>query len=600
MSAQTGRQTATPPPPSSTRIERAAFQMAHARDDPNPVWMREMRQAARLTRTPIILATVTGMMALLICSVGGIASVNAEPAKVGSALFHTFFSLAFAVVTWVAPAVAASTVASERGGRTWEALVLTGLGPATIARGKFLAALTYISLYVVMLVPVGALPFLFGGVTATEVVAAFALLFLFAVLSVAFGLSLSSKFGNSAVAIVVTLIVAIPLSIGTYVCLGPLLSIAVHDLWPGVPEGPPVWLPTAYVRADFGVEYLTFLVVLPLAATALPAWLLYEVTVANMQSMSDDRSTGIRRWFLVAAPIVTVVAIIPAFVVPSEHWAAAVLGIAALSVFLTFMAFVFAGEPAGPSRRVRVHWDREHIGKFRRYIGPGILQASSLLLILGLAGIALQAAAGIVAEEWLGTKAGTTNSERIVAVAVYAAAFFAFVVGFTAWTRARAKGSAVPRVLLFAALFVAFVGPWIVMAITGVLTSMDDAIVVGAPSPVFIVVMVDELGRHGSRHEMILTAGAVCAAAWALIGVGLLGAARVRVQKVIRSHDRAVAKVNKMLAEEDAARVAAPAESDVDYASPDAPPPQTPDPPDEAASKDDDAAGTSADPEPKE
>ena len=207
MSAQTGRPTVASPPPSSRRLDRARIHVSRIRNDPNPVWMRELRQSARLQRTPVILAVITGMMTLLIASIGGVASVTAEPAKVGVALFQTFFSLAFCVVTWVGPAVAASTIAAERGGRTWEALLLTGLGPTTIARGKFAASLSYICLYIVMLAPVGALPFLFGGVTATEVIAAFALLFLFAVLSVAFGLSVSSKFSSPAVAIVVTLLV---------------------------------------------------------------------------------------------------------------------------------------------------------------------------------------------------------------------------------------------------------------------------------------------------------------------------------------------------------------------------------------------------------
>ena len=172
--------------------------------------MRELKQAARLQRTPIILSVVTGMMTLLICSVGGVASTTAEPAKVGVGIFHTFFSLAYAVVTWIGPAVAANTIAGERSGRTWEALQLTGLGPRRIARGKFLAAYTYICLYIVMLVPVGALPFLFGGVTATEVLIAFLILFLLAALAVAFGLSVSAKFQSPAAAIIVTLLVALP------------------------------------------------------------------------------------------------------------------------------------------------------------------------------------------------------------------------------------------------------------------------------------------------------------------------------------------------------------------------------------------------------
>ena len=237
------------PPPSSLRGEgRPSTLFERLRENPNPVWMRELKQAARLQRTPIILAVVTGMMTLLICSVGGVASTTSEPSKVGVGIFHTFFSLAFAVVTWVGPAVAANTIAGERSGRTWEALQLTGLSSRSIASGKFLAAFTYISLYIVMLVPVGALPFLFGGVTASEVLIAFAMLFVLAALSVAFGLSVSAKFQSPAAAIIVTLLIALPVSLSMYGGAGVGLSFVTHDQWPGVPAGPPVWLPTASVR----------------------------------------------------------------------------------------------------------------------------------------------------------------------------------------------------------------------------------------------------------------------------------------------------------------------------------------------------------------
>ncbi len=416
------------------------------REDPNPVWMRELRQAARLGRTPIILAVVTGMMTLLIASIGGIASATAEPAKVGVALFHTFFSLAFAVVAWVAPAVAASTIASERSGSTWEALLLTGLGAPSIARGKFLASLTYIGLYIVMLAPVGALPFLFGGVTATEVVSAFALLMLFAVLAVAFGLSrqlqvLELRGGHRGVAAGRRAAVASSCTLAA----ASALSYLAHSVWPGVPEGPPVWLPTAYARADFGLEYLVFLVLTPLTIVALPAWFLYEVTVANMAGPSDDRSSGLRRWFLVSALVLAVVAILPAFVEPGDRWAVAATGMGATEIFLAFSAFVFAGEPLGPSRRVRVHWDREGAGRLRRYLGPGLMRAMSLLLLLGLVGLLLESAGGVAAELLGGSPSATQNVRSLLAFGGYAAGFFVFVVGFTAWVRARSTASTTPR-----------------------------------------------------------------------------------------------------------------------------------------------------------
>jgi len=254
MSAQTGVPSIPPPPPSVRGIFALNTHFKRLTTDPNPVWMRELRAAARLQRTPVILAVITGMMTLLVCSVGGVAAMSSEPARVGTWLYHTFFSLTYALVTWMGPAVASTTIAAERSGRTWEALELTGLGPANVARGKFLASLCYVSLYLVMLAPVGALPFLFGGVTAFEILLAFVLLGVFAVLSVAFGLAMSSKLGSPAVAILATLLVSVLCSILAYGALGIGLSYAANDLWPGVVGGAPVWLPTAYARADFGGE----------------------------------------------------------------------------------------------------------------------------------------------------------------------------------------------------------------------------------------------------------------------------------------------------------------------------------------------------------
>ena len=219
MSVQTG---SMPPagPASSRRVDRARHHVGLLRSEPNPLWLRELRQSARLGRTPVILAVLSVLMTLLITSVGGTVSTYESPAETGVIIFQVFFSLAYFVVTLIGPAVAANSIASEREGRTWEAVILTGLAPAVIARGKFLAAFTAIAMYIVMLAPVGALPFLFGGVTATEVVVAFGGLFLIALLSVAFGLAISSKMSSLRAAIVVTLLLAIPLTVLAFVSFG--------------------------------------------------------------------------------------------------------------------------------------------------------------------------------------------------------------------------------------------------------------------------------------------------------------------------------------------------------------------------------------------
>ncbi|MBX3126969.1 MAG: ABC transporter permease [Polyangiaceae bacterium] len=564
MSVQTGRDAIAMPPPSSRRIDRARVNISRLRNDPNPVWMRELKQAARLTRTPVILAVITGVIALLMCSVGGVASVATEPAKVGTALYHVFFSLAFAVVTWVAPAVAASTIASERSGRTWEALLLTGLSPATVARGKFLAALTYISLYIVMLVPVGSLPFLFGGVTATDVIAAFALLFLLGVLSVAFGLSISSQFASSAVAIVVTLLVAVPTSLLAYLAGGVGLSFAAHELWPQVSAGPPVWLPMAYSRADFGVEYLTFLVAAPLVCVAIPGWFLYEITLANMAGVSDDRSTRLRRWFAVSTPLLALSTLPPLAFDVGREWRTLVIGVTLMALFAVFSAFVFAGEPLGPSRRVRVHWERRGAGRVERFLGPGVMRAATLGSVLTLGAMALQGGAALLAIALRGGAAD--DATRVVAFTGYAMAFTLFVFGFAAWMRARSQSGGVPRVLLIGALFLAAAGPFLAMAIAGILSDGGDiALLIASPSPIYPFVLLDTIaGGDPETRQLALMAGAVAAAGWGFLGAGLLTGAATRTRRVVREHAASIAKVETMLAAEEAAAdapAAAPAEA---------------------------------------
>ena len=110
-----------------------------------------------------------------------------------------------------------------------------------------------------------------------------------------------------------------------------------------------VWLPSAYGRAPFGLEYLVYLVALPTAGITLPAWFLYEVTTANLTSVTDDRGRGLKRWYLVTTAILTVVATVPMFAVRGrDHGAALMFGISGLMTFVIFCAFL---PPPSSSRK---------------------------------------------------------------------------------------------------------------------------------------------------------------------------------------------------------------------------------------------------------
>lgn len=593
MSVQTGE--ASPTGPSSQRaVDRARFRWERVLRDPNPIWIRELKQAARLGRTPVILMVVTMLMALLIASVGGVASTNTAPARTGMVLFQTFFSLAFFVVAWVGPAVAANSIASEREGRTWEALILTGLRPETVARGKFLAAFTAIGTYVVMLAPVGAVPFLFGGVTAAEVVLAFVLLFVFAVLGVAFGLAISSKMQSLRVAIVLALLLGVPLSMLAFGSLGVGLSVAVNDLWNEVPEGPPVWLPTALARAPFGVEYVLYLIVIPLALIAVPAWFLYEVTVANLTAPNDDRSSGLKRWFTAASLVFLMAAVLPVFAVDADDLrAVAVLASCGLLVHFAFSAFVFAGEPIGPSRRVVSHWDRDGVGAVRRFLGPGIVRTTSLEALLGVGTIAVIAVVCSVGVELAGTRVMDPGEHigQITTFCLYAACFLVFLVGLRSWLRTGNRAPVIVRVLLVAIAFGIAVGPWIIAAIGGVLGSgSDDALVIAAPSPFYAFFVLDVIGRTGK--ELHVMAGVVASIGWGAVGLLLVASSRGRAAAILREHDRLLDEAAARFAAEDAAiaeaeRAAAEAdEAPRSAPQPSRPPPAEPPPEVEAALED--------------
>jgi hypothetical protein len=223
-----------------------------------------------------------------------------------------------------------------------------------------------------------------------------------------------------------------------------------------------------------------------------------------------------------------------------------------LWAFGCFGAFLFAGEPLGPSQRVLAHWQQRGTSALRKSLGPGILSASTLLLVLTLLGLSCSAALGAAEAK------SAADRDALLAFHGYGLSFFGFVVGFSAWARARADNAGTPRLLLAAALFVAFVGPWIAMAVAGLLTNQhDEAVLMASPSPTFVVTMAQAISTSAPDAGLVATAGCACAAAWALIGVGLFTAAGLRVRARQKAEAAARAKLQRAFDEEEAALQAA-------------------------------------------
>src|SRR5262249_4272732 len=138
-----------------------------------------------------------------------------------------------------------------------------------------------------------------------------------------------------------------------YAAMGFGASFLAHATWSEVPSFTPVWLPLAYSRGRLDGWYVVLLVAIPAAVIALTLSFFFELSVARLAQEGDARSSGLKRWYLAALPVVTAIATVPGWMTrgPSRVWAF-IGGLGGLFLFVLFAAFVFAGDALSASRRV--------------------------------------------------------------------------------------------------------------------------------------------------------------------------------------------------------------------------------------------------------
>jgi hypothetical protein len=501
----------------------------------NPVLARELRQATRTGRAIfllLILAVLVGLFTLGLASLLGMAK---STINVGPVLFQVFFSLSYFIVGIVGPAVAAVGLASEKDGRTWDALLLTGMDVRAIARGKFLASVAVLALFLVMIAPASLLCSVLGGVRLSEIIAAFVLLAIIAVLGAAFGTSVGARSYGVTSATFVALASALGAVPFLYFAIGVGFSFLAHSTWPDVPMAAPVWLPLAYARARFDGWYVLLLILVPVLVIALTSWFFYEMAVARLSGDSDDRSTGLKRWYLVSLPLVSMIAAVPGWMTRGPSRLGAFMGgLGGLCLFLVFCAFVFAGDAFGASRRVEFRWQKHGAGWLARVLGPGLVQTSMLLLVTSLLMLGLFSLGGAAL---LSSGArGSVPPPAAVALLTCGeiwSAFFVFIVGFLLWSRARAESVGGARVLSLFVTAMAVALPWIGFLVFGYALSkrIHDALLIAAPSPLYALSMVGAILR-GEPH-LALTSGLGCSLGWVAMGLSLFGLGARRATRLV-------------------------------------------------------------------
>ncbi len=169
----------------------------------NPIVVKELRSRMRGGRAFVLLTGflvglgLVGYGLFLRATSGERFGQPLFSAQIGQTLFAGLaFTLLF-LVCLVAPAVTVSAISSERERLTYEMLVSTALPPWRLLWGKLIASLSYVALLLIAAVPLGSIVYLFGGITARNVVQAAAIIVLTAITCAMIGIWASAITGRT-------------------------------------------------------------------------------------------------------------------------------------------------------------------------------------------------------------------------------------------------------------------------------------------------------------------------------------------------------------------------------------------------------------------
>lgn len=436
--------------------------------DPNPILVKELRTIFRTKLFIRFLYLSTALLALLVMMVGGVASAEMSPADVGQVVYQLFFGTALMILCLVAPAHAATSITSERESGTYESLILTGMDPARIVRGKFLASYAVFSLVVVAFAPIVGIAFLFGGVSPLEVLFGFLGLLLVLAAAIALGLGLSARLTTTRISILLALVLFGPASFtGTMFMFA--FGEASKQNW-GTSMTGPFWFTEALATRFFELDTFLLVAALPVFLFTMFVWFMLASAIAGVRPAAEDRSTPFKLWALVAVLGQTVIA--GGLMLTTDFSDGGEIG-AAINVFLAmtvfFYALVFMNEPPLAPRVWELRQAaRGPIGRVWRVFGPGAaptMRAAALILV---AASLLGALATSVGHHL--AHPGHAEAEQIdlgyALLGVGTAVVGLFALSFGTWLRVSLRSGVAARVLTVAVFFAAIILPLLAVVIT--------------------------------------------------------------------------------------------------------------------------------------
>ncbi|MCA9612353.1 MAG: ABC transporter permease [Polyangiales bacterium] len=455
MSAPTEAATAPTAPVAPPPRRGLGARLRALTEDPNPILVKELRT---ILRTPLFVRFLylsTGLVALLVVGIGGgAASGSQPPAEVGQVLFQVFFSIALAILCLVAPAHAATSLTNEREIGTYESLVLTGMDPARIVWGKFLASYAVFALVLVAFSPVVGIAFLFGGTSPWHVLLGFYGLLLALGPAVALGVALSARLRSTRVSILLALLVFVP-----FAGFGTGMLTAFGELsqreWGTSMEGP-FWFTEALASRFFEPDTFLLLGVLPLYLTAMVVWFLLASAIAGVRPAAEDRSTPFKLWALAAVTGLVVIVFGVVTLFDRHDIPEGSVGVVAFTGFAMIqLATLFANEPPLPPRLWELRQEsRGRLAKLAGLFGPGAAPTArfgALIVLLATFGPAL---AGGIARHYVfptHDEHAQADASLLVLAAGYAAVGL-FTLMFGTWLRIVLRSGVASRVIALSTL----------------------------------------------------------------------------------------------------------------------------------------------------
>ena len=187
----------------------------------NPVYKRETRVNSRSLRLPLILTVFNGILcAVALMNMYSVVSQVKATATIQYSSFMEMYefvaTIEFILLTFIVPAVTASSISGERERQTLELMLTTQMTPAQIVNGKLMSALSTLLLLIISSFPAIMMVFVFGGITPIDVVALLLCYTAVALFAGSLGICFSSAFKRSTLSTVLTYGGLVSIVGGTY------------------------------------------------------------------------------------------------------------------------------------------------------------------------------------------------------------------------------------------------------------------------------------------------------------------------------------------------------------------------------------------------